>query len=176
MSCLNVVPGTTTTDCTSSINADRHGRRFAIVDNNATLAWVRWNNSDTLTTRTRSIAYRIDVNSATEAELQLLPGVGPTLAEKIHTHRGINGPFQSIEELDAVPGVGATTINTLKPWIETSSTKSLPSTSLDVDRLERKQSHRFHQLGVLALGSCNPVKGRSMSITQRSPNCYVCLG
>ena len=85
-----------------------------------------------------SIAYRIDVNTATEAELQLLPGVGPSLAGKIHAHRGNNGPYQSIDDLQQVPGIGQTTLNTLKPWIETSPSNHLPQPQGDVELLQRK--------------------------------------
>lgn len=46
------------------------------------------------------------VNSATAAELDTLPGVGPELAERIIQHRELNGPFASLEDLDAVEGIG----------------------------------------------------------------------
>jgi len=50
--------------------------------------------------------YRIDVNAAGEAELQLLPGVGPTLARGIIILRENTGPFTSLDDLRRVKGVG----------------------------------------------------------------------
>ena len=46
-----------------------------------------------------------NLNSATVAELDALPGVGPVLAQRIVDHRE-QGPFASVDELDDVPGIG----------------------------------------------------------------------
>jgi competence protein ComEA len=48
----------------------------------------------------------VDLNTATVAQLDELPGLGPVLAERIVAHRTANGPFRSVEELDDVPGIG----------------------------------------------------------------------
>lgn len=49
----------------------------------------------------------IDVNRATAAELEELPGVGPATAQKIVDDREANGPFTKPEDLMRVPGIGA---------------------------------------------------------------------
>ena len=49
---------------------------------------------------------RVDLNSATAAELDALPGIGPVLAQRIVDHRTRNGPFRSVDQLDDVPGIG----------------------------------------------------------------------
>ena len=49
---------------------------------------------------------RIDLNAATAAELDALPGIGPVLAQRIVDHRSRNGPFRSVDQLDDVPGIG----------------------------------------------------------------------
>jgi competence protein ComEA len=49
---------------------------------------------------------RLDLNSATAAELDGLPGIGPVLAQRIVDHRARNGPFRSVDQLDDVPGIG----------------------------------------------------------------------
>lgn len=49
---------------------------------------------------------RVDLNAATAAELDALPGIGPVLAQRIVEHRTRNGPFRSVEQLDDVPGIG----------------------------------------------------------------------
>ena len=53
---------------------------------------------------------RIDLNSATPAQLMLLPGVGETLAERIAKCRADKGPFQRVEDLRQVPGIGPATL------------------------------------------------------------------
>jgi competence protein ComEA len=49
---------------------------------------------------------KIDVNRATSAELESLPGVGPSLAQRILDYRKEHGPFQRIEDLMNVQGIG----------------------------------------------------------------------
>lgn len=49
---------------------------------------------------------RIDLNQATVAELQLLPGIGPSLAQRIDDYRQAHGPFQTVADVRKVPGVG----------------------------------------------------------------------
>ena len=51
----------------------------------------------------------VDLNAATAADLDALPGIGPVLAQRIVEHRERNGPFQSVEQLDDVPGIGPAT-------------------------------------------------------------------
>lgn len=48
----------------------------------------------------------IDVNQATAAELEALPGIGPSLAAQIIAYREANGPFVTVEMLLEVPGIG----------------------------------------------------------------------
>lgn len=57
------------------------------------------------------------INKASQEELQLLPGVGPSLAEKIYTYRLRHGNFLSIEQLVMVPGIGTKTAATLQPLL-----------------------------------------------------------
>ena len=48
----------------------------------------------------------IDINLATQADLEMLPGIGPTTAANIIAHREANGPFATIEAIMDVPGIG----------------------------------------------------------------------
>ncbi len=48
----------------------------------------------------------VNLNTATEVDLDTLPGIGPTLAARIIQYRGQNGPFNSPEELMNVSGIG----------------------------------------------------------------------
>lgn len=53
----------------------------------------------------------INLNSADEAELVALPGIGPVLASRIVAHRQEHGPFRSVEQLDDVQGIGLRNID-----------------------------------------------------------------
>jgi competence protein ComEA len=48
----------------------------------------------------------ISLNQADASRLEDLPGVGPVLAERIVAHRDANGPFETVEDLLEVPGIG----------------------------------------------------------------------
>lgn len=62
---------------------------------------------------TGSAPARINLNSATKAQLETIPGVGPSMSAKIIAAR----PFASVDELDKVPGVGAAKIATMRPYV-----------------------------------------------------------
>lgn len=49
---------------------------------------------------------RVDLNAATVADLDGLPGIGPVLAQRIVDHRTRHGAFRSVDQLDDVPGIG----------------------------------------------------------------------
>lgn len=57
----------------------------------------------------------ISVNSASEAELVGLPGVGPVLAAAIVAHRSAHGPFENLDGLLAVTGVGPAKLEAMRP-------------------------------------------------------------
>ncbi|MEE9295240.1 MAG: helix-hairpin-helix domain-containing protein [Phycisphaerae bacterium] len=59
---------------------------------------------------------RIDVNSAEEAQLDLLPGIGPRLAARIVEERRTEGSFASLDELMRVPGLGPRLVERLRPY------------------------------------------------------------
>jgi competence protein ComEA len=48
----------------------------------------------------------VDLNHATAADLETLPGVGPVTAQRIVDHREQHGPFTSVGQLREVPGIG----------------------------------------------------------------------
>ena len=48
----------------------------------------------------------VDLNTATAADLDALPGIGPVLAQRIVDHRAEHGPFTSVDQLDDVSGIG----------------------------------------------------------------------
>jgi competence protein ComEA len=56
----------------------------------------------------------IDINRASVAELQALPGIGPTRAEAIVLHRVRHGPFSDVDGLLLVDGIGDDTVASLR--------------------------------------------------------------
>ncbi|MDQ7025862.1 MAG: helix-hairpin-helix domain-containing protein [Anaerolineae bacterium] len=63
-------------------------------------------NTEISTLPTPSGGAVIYINSATVEELETLPGVGPTTAQRIIEYREENGAFTSLEDLDNVSGIG----------------------------------------------------------------------
>ena len=60
---------------------------------------------------------RMNLNTASAALLQRLPGIGPRLAERIVTYRTAHGPFRSVDDLQRVKGIGAKTLDRLRPLL-----------------------------------------------------------
>ena len=56
----------------------------------------------------------IHLNNATAEQLQTLPGVGPALSERIVSYREEHGPFQTVDQLAEVKGIGAAKLAKLK--------------------------------------------------------------
>jgi len=59
----------------------------------------------------------VHLNSATEADLEALPGVGPVTAQKILDFRQHHGSFGSVDELDAIPGIGPKRLDQLRDLV-----------------------------------------------------------
>lgn len=76
---------------------------------------------------------RFDLNKVDRHELLQLPGVGPSMADGILAYRDLNGPYQRIEDLRSVRGIGANTLEKLKAWL-----KLDPADSDEPLRLSRK--------------------------------------
>ena len=61
--------------------------------------------------------YRIDLNRADPATLQLLPGVGPSIADNLVAHRKAQGPFTTPADLEAVHLIGPVLRDRIAPWV-----------------------------------------------------------
>ena len=63
----------------------------------------------------------LDINTAAAAALQDLPGVGPVIAAAIEEHRKNHGPYDSVEGLLKVSGIGPAKLEQLRPHVSVSS-------------------------------------------------------
>jgi competence protein ComEA len=59
----------------------------------------------------------VNLNTATAAELEQLPHVGPVLAARIVAYRDANGKFANVEGLTGVKGVGPAMLERLRPYV-----------------------------------------------------------
>ena len=66
----------------------------------------------------------VNLNSASVAQLESLPGIGKATAERIVEYRQKNGGFKKIEELMNVRGIGEKSFLTLKPLITVAAAKA----------------------------------------------------
>lgn len=66
--------------------------------------------------RDDEIVFTLDVNAATVHEFALLPGIGAALAERIVEYRDANGPFESVDDLTNVKGLGVKKLERIKPY------------------------------------------------------------
>ncbi len=63
----------------------------------------------------------VDINNADAVTLESLPGIGESTAAKIIAYRESNGPFASVDDLDAVSGIGEKTMEKLRPLVTVSA-------------------------------------------------------
>lgn len=61
---------------------------------------------------------KLNLNTATPEQLELLPGVGPAKAERIIAFRQKHGPFKRVADLRRVKGFGRKTLKKLEPFLD----------------------------------------------------------
>jgi comEA protein len=67
----------------------------------------------------------VDINKATEADLVTVPGIGKSLAQRIVEFRQKNGPFNAVDDLLKIQGIGEKSLEKMRPYL----TCSKPSKS-----------------------------------------------
>ena len=60
---------------------------------------------------------KININKATQTEIETLPGIGPSTALKIINYRNEHGKFKNVEDIKNVPGIGDTKFENIKEYI-----------------------------------------------------------
>ena len=76
------------------------------------------NTSNKNTTDKNDLNTKVNINTATKEELDTLPGIGESTANKIINYREENGKFKSIEEIKEVSGIGDSRFEQIKDLIE----------------------------------------------------------
>lgn len=72
----------------------------------------------------------VNINTADQAELEALQGIGPAKAKAIIDYREQNGPFTSVESLVAVDGIGPGTMKQLIDSITVGSPQAAETTAM----------------------------------------------
>ena len=100
------------------------------------LAALLASQSQAQTTRTKTIdptadkpTVQVNLNTATVADLQELPGVGAKVAARIVEYRQKQGPFKRIEELMNVQGIGEKSFLKLRPQLTVGAKTETPQSS-----------------------------------------------
>lgn len=74
----------------------------------------------------------VNINTATQAELETLKGIGPAKAKAIIDYRKKNGSFKSVSDLDNVDGIGEKTVSALGKEITVGGKSASKSTAKPV--------------------------------------------
>lgn len=69
----------------------------------------------------------VNINTATQPELETVKGIGPGKAKAIIDFRSKNGPFKSVDDLKGVKGFGEKTLVKLKPDLTVSGASEAPA-------------------------------------------------
>jgi competence protein ComEA len=73
----------------------------------------------------------VNLNTATQAELESLAGVGPVKAQAILDYRKKNGGFKSVDELEKVDGIGANTLENVRKNVTVSGKTTVTAAPAD---------------------------------------------
>jgi len=100
-----------------------------------------------------SLRFTVNINTAPAAELAQLPGLGPALAGRIVDHRREHGPFDSVEGLMAVPGIGPATLEAMRPHLRPPRRRTVAGPAAaeeiqepDVSTIPSAQSREHHPM------------------------------
>ena len=97
----------------NNVSSDKTGE-YVSTDSGAIVESSKNNQGENTNSK---ITSKININTATQAELETLPGIGPSTALKIINYRKENGNFESIEEIKEVSGIGDSKYNNMKDLI-----------------------------------------------------------
>jgi competence protein ComEA len=74
----------------------------------------------------------VNINTATQAQLENLEGIGPVKAQAIIDYRKKNGGFKSVNDLEKVEGIGPATLQNVRKEVTITGKTTLPATASPV--------------------------------------------
>ena len=89
----------------------------------------------------------VDLDRATAADIETLPGIGPALAARIVAHRDSAGPFGSMDAFCEVRGIGRSTANRLSPLVTFSGARRSVSSTCDEGSKSSRKSRKPRMSG-----------------------------
>jgi competence ComEA-like helix-hairpin-helix protein len=92
------------------------------------------------TPRAAAPPLRVDLDVATAAQIESLPGIGPALAQRLVAYRDSCGPYGEIARVDRVPGIGPAMLAKLAPWV-TFSLPPRPDNAVPGDPGDRRRTN-----------------------------------
>jgi competence ComEA-like helix-hairpin-helix protein len=98
-------------------NRNRAWRILAIVSLFSALGWVGFDTWRPVDRDPLPADFVVELNAASAAELNLIPGIGPKSADAILAYRHANGGFTRVEELTSIPGIKEGKLRTLRPYV-----------------------------------------------------------
>lgn len=104
----------------------------------------------------------ININTASSAQLQEVPGIGPSTAAKILKMRKANGKFKSVDELRAIKGIGKKKLDKWRPYLTVGADTGEPAASSAETRRKLWDVHFQKRWWV---GRCSPTRGAMRSGT-----------
>ena len=89
---------------------------------------------------TGAVYAAVNINTATQAELETLQGIGPGKAKAIIDYRKKNGPFKSVDDLEKVDGIGPGTMKQLRKDIAVSGATAVKKDDKPAAKEEKKDT------------------------------------
>ena len=93
----------------------KKGEEISSINNSSISSTFSSTSSSNATSSTKNS--KININKATQAELEIIPGIGPSTALKIINYRNENGKFKSIEDVKNISGIGDSKYEKMKDYI-----------------------------------------------------------
>lgn len=82
----------------------------------------------------------VNVNTATQAQLETLSDIGPVKAKAIIDYRTKNGPFKTVDDLEKVPGIGKAILAKIKPDVTISGETTVKAEAKPAAKEEPKKT------------------------------------